>query len=95
MIGVNRENEKPYDGTDEVVPLIQIFPLAVPTPPTQRRQRRDSTCPPPLTSYPFFGPHDSPPRRRCRSSVKTKSYVKVPTKSSHRQFKPMNSNVAS
>ena len=34
MIGVNCENEKPCDGTDEVIPLIQIRPLTVPTPPS-------------------------------------------------------------
>ena len=34
MIGINRENEKPFDGTDEVVPFIQIRPLAVPPPPS-------------------------------------------------------------
>ena len=34
MIGVIRENEKPCDSTDEVVPLIRIRPLAVLNPPS-------------------------------------------------------------
>ena len=81
MIGVIRENENPCDGTDEVIPLIQIRPLAVPTSP--------------LTSYPFFGPQDLLPRRRRRRSVKTKNHVKARTNFSHHQYKPMNSKVAS
>ena len=88
MIGVNHENEKPFNGTEKVVPLIQIIPLVIPTP--TRGQH-----PPPLTSYPFFGPQDSPPHRRRRRSVKTKNHVKARTNSSHHQYKPMNLKVAS
>ena len=95
MIGINRENEKPFDGTDEVVPFIQIRPLAVPPPPLDYNDGANLPAPLPRHRIPSLARRIPPPRCRRRRSVKTKNHVKAPTNSSHRQYKPMNSKVAS